>query len=79
MPTSPRSDVAQFGVTLAFFVDKGQESNHTSTLDGCVDIALLASSQASDPTGQDFTALGDEFTEEFYILVVNGLTGGDGG
>ena len=59
----------------ALGIDERQQSHDPSTLDRVGQITLLLGGEASQTTGQDFAALGDEFLEQIDILVVDRFTG----
>jgi hypothetical protein len=59
----------------ALGIHEGQESHNPSALDRVGQIALLLGGEASQTTGQDFAALGDELLEQIDILVVDRFTG----
>jgi len=59
-------------------VDIGQERNIAGIFDRSGEIPLLFGGEVRDPAGQDFAALGDEFTQEFGVFVIDGITGFDG-
>lgn len=67
------------GVGSLVRVDIGQEGHIAGILNRSGEIPLLFSGEVRDPAGQNFTAFGDKFTQQFGVFVVDGITGFDGG
>jgi hypothetical protein len=63
---------------LTFLVNEGQQRQNAGALDRFGQVTLLLGSQTRDAAGQDFATLGDKFSEQVHIFVIDGFFGLEG-
>ena len=61
------------GGNSAFGVHEGEQGNDAGPLDGRGEVALLLGGEASETTGKNLAALGDEFLEEIEAPLREGI------